>query len=237
MDISTRQEINLQTDTSIDALIAYFISNREALQDDQDNFLLFNAELIGQLIEGFAESESVEDWMTVTEDELRKKLATQTTQEDTPSPIEQLKTIFDRLDDQGVTLNHNQGHTISVTKKDDTFYLYDSATGQLSKTNSSQELAKHLLAGKYASANLISIYVLTPIAPMLHEQIITEESIPLLTEVIDKYKSQLYLKLGEFDKHHHDDAASQLRHVLGEIEGAFDLAKDRARINFPLLPH
>ncbi|MDF1683069.1 MAG: hypothetical protein P1U36_00280 [Legionellaceae bacterium] len=33
LNISTRQEVSVQTDTSIDALIAYFTSNREAFQD------------------------------------------------------------------------------------------------------------------------------------------------------------------------------------------------------------
>lgn len=230
LDISARQEINLRLDNATnEAVVRDFINARDGYTEE-DVFDLYKDVLILPVVLKLRADENIADWWTVTEDELLSKLRPEeATQIDAIQPIQQLTTLFDNLDNQGMTLN-SDGHTLSLTKKNGTFYLYDSESGNLSRTNSSQELADYLVNNKYAQANSISIYTLTPTPALSHQHTAavaapTDDAqaanLGSLKEVIEKYKAQLHNKREYLNQHGHIDAANALDNYLTPIEAAY----------------
>ncbi|MDF1827670.1 MAG: hypothetical protein P1U39_05280 [Legionellaceae bacterium] len=229
LNISTRQEINLKIHSATnETIVREFIDNRNSFTQE-DEFYTYNNDSILAIFLKLRENEGPPNWWMVTEDELLKKLRPEEqTQEDAIQPIQQLITLFDDLKNQGMTLN-SDGHTLSLTKKNGTFYLYDSESGNLSRTNSSQELADYLVNNKYAQANSISIYTLTPTPALPHQHTAVPASthdaqavnLGSLKEVIEKYKTQLHNKRKYLNQHGHRDAANALDNYLTPIETAY----------------
>ncbi|MCL9685187.1 hypothetical protein [Legionella maioricensis] len=79
------------------------------------------------------------NWATITVDELRRIVRP----DNTPPLAQQFLPIITQLDSQGITIKM-AGHTISLVKKGDTYYSYDSLTGDLSVTKNPQEMVAHL---------------------------------------------------------------------------------------------
>ena len=99
------------------------------------------------------------NWATITLDELRVIVRP----DQTPPLAQQFLPIITQLDFQGITIKM-VGHTISLVKKGDTYYSYDSLTGDLSITKDPQEMIAHL-DNKIAKdhAQDAEVYFFTPI--------------------------------------------------------------------------
>ncbi|BCA96819.1 hypothetical protein TUM19329_31800 [Legionella antarctica] len=101
------------------------------------NFFTYNGDLT-ETIQQLAPTQEI-DWTTVTEDELQRIV-----QQDKRLPlVDQILRLIVPLNAQGITIRMD-GHTISLVKREDAYYSYDSLTGDLSITKNSQEMAEHL---------------------------------------------------------------------------------------------
>lgn len=150
-------EFHVRRSSTRDTLIKELIDNRNSMTKDgklEEDFIILNGDLIGNLMTLLKEN-AVIDWSTANEETLKANL------EESNEPVQPLSTQFkERLEalpnHTGITLR-GDGHTVSVTKKDNQYYFYNSATGKLGITPKVEEMAD-VLADLFYSAQDVTLY-------------------------------------------------------------------------------
>lgn len=173
------------------AAFADIIANRDNFLVDNGleldlEFFTYNGELV-EAIQRLAPTTEI-NWTTVTEEELRRLAK----QDERLSLVEQFLRVITSLNSQGITLRM-EGHTISLVQKENTYYSYDSLTGDLSVTQNPQEMAAHL-AGKIATnrAREALIYYFSPLPSLkldsnspIKKEVPVEEQVPHQVEAVE----------------------------------------------------
>ncbi|CEG56981.1 hypothetical protein [Legionella fallonii] len=126
-----------------------------------DLFMMFNGEAVDaieQAIRSRHPNAKPIDWETITEEQLRKLVPN----EKKPPLREQFLAVINALNSQGITIR-TEGHTISVAKRGNVYYSYDSATGILSDTDSADEMANHISDKLHTNhAKSATVYTFSP---------------------------------------------------------------------------
>lgn len=193
-------------------IIRDLIQNRRSFSEqDIDLFINNNQDVIFRIMELIAPN-IVTNWATITEAELNA-MASQSEVAEEASLADQLKNTLDTLDNSGITLKHDEGHTISVTKKANTFYCFDSATGLLRTSNSSHAMAESLSETLYASTRQIEVH---NFAERLN---LTSNTTQELGHIIEKHLTILRQKANELLDRGYQDAYDALGRVITDING------------------
>lgn len=140
-------------------LLKEFFDNKNTF-DDHESFMFANSDLILSLMEAYPGIDpddlcalSYEGFLSRYQG--KKQIESSETLE---------KQLFDKIyalrDPEGMLLTMS-GHTISLTKKDQQFYLYDSATGILAISNTAHEIAKFVYDEKVLSHQATEVHVET----------------------------------------------------------------------------
>ncbi|KTD13288.1 hypothetical protein [Legionella jamestowniensis] len=121
--------------------VRHLLANRNNYFEEgilNEEFYAFNFDAIGAIRRKIPEVSI--DWSTITEEELLKLLP----KDNQPSLYEQFEELVNRLNaPQGITIRM-EGHTISLVKRKNTYYSYDSLTGDLSSTTNPKEIVAYL---------------------------------------------------------------------------------------------
>ncbi len=135
-----------------------FIRIRSTYEDFYE-FLAFNLEKIEALQREDREGNLQEvNWERVTAEELKRRIPAS----NTPSIEEQFRQKLNQLNSAGMTIR-TEGHTISVVQHKETYYSYDSLTGDLVSTDDAVEMA-NFIAKKLANnqAQSAILYTFSP---------------------------------------------------------------------------
>ncbi len=133
----TRKELSTPTQ-NID--VEDLLKNRKNLSLIE--FMTFNGEAIEAIEQAIkAKHPTVTiDWDTIKDEQLKELIPN----ENKPPLRDQFFAVISELNSQGITIR-TEGHTISLAKKGNIYYSYDSVTGTLSYTNSTDDMANHII--------------------------------------------------------------------------------------------
>jgi hypothetical protein len=157
------------------------------------------------------------DWGNINEQELNVLLSMGGSQ----SLKGQFLDVIGRLSCEGITILA-EGHTISVTKREATYYSYDSLTTQLSTTNDTNEMVDHIIHKLSVNhAKAATVHRFTPAATL--EQRSKKEE--LNTKDVDRRKvtritDQLAIlknKITELRDGNYHDAAKAAQTIYDEV--------------------
>lgn len=125
-------------------------------------------------------------WSNIRENELLAMLHLKKGVE--PSLRDHFLVVVDRLENnQGITIRLD-GHTISLTKRDGVYYCYDSLTGELSYTESIDEITAHLT--EKANIRRATAAIITYFSPQKTLQNVHRSIRPALNTASEKGKER-----------------------------------------------
>ncbi len=208
--------------------------NLELIIENRNNFMIgnelsaefytFNFDLI-EAIEERAAGTPI-DWSTINKPELQRLV-----KQDGALPLaEQFLEVITQLDSQGITIKM-EGHTISLVKRGDTCYSYDSLEGVLSVTKKPQEMVAHL-AEKIDKnhAKGAEVYYFTP-----------KQALKLAPEIPIKQETQVKKEIPATEQVLHQVEAVETAglnaeriHDLIDNRASFDTVDDWQQVNAEL---
>ena len=220
------------TASSQDINTADLIKCRDSYETVED-FMYWNEGSI-DTVSAIVRKNSLEDvdWSIITEQKLNELLSIGGSQ----SLKDQFLGVIGGLNCEGITILA-EGHTISVTKREATYYSYDSLTAQLSTTNDRNQMVDHIIHKLNVNhAKAATVHQFTPVAtleqrfngeePMSGENTkghndLTPSSFPCVDKSkVKKITDQLAIlqnKIKELKEGNYYDAAQAAQTIYDEV--------------------